>query len=136
MLLGHQNSLSFIRHGVRRLSQHVALHNYFRQTSLRRYVGDIPESERPSGLKVYSRYVTCLAESYVDLLVHTITHNGVLSLNSEALQFWSYGKNAVNVATLEDDGFPDFYEVQGISVTERRIMLIMDDESFVVLKRN
>ena len=97
-----------------------------------------PQSHRPSGLKVYSRRGVCLVDTLGDqMAVHTITHNGVLSLNSDSsLQFWGDGKNGLKVATLADENFPDFFEVKGMSVTEYQITLIMDDERFIVFKKD
>ena len=69
-------------------------------------------------------------------MVHTITHNGILTLNSEFLQFWSDGKSGLRVAALVDEDFPGFIEVKGMCVMERQITLIMDDERFIVFRRD
>ena len=76
-----------------------------------------------------------LVNDFGDLMVHTITENGILSLNSETLKFWNDSKSGVKVATLEDEDFPDFIEVKGMSVTENQVTLILDDEKFVVFRR-
>jgi len=92
-------------------------------------------STTPSGLKVYSMHGAGLVEHYGDLMVHTICHSGILTLNSETLKLWSHGKKGVKVATLEDEDFPNLLEVKGIVVTENQITLIMEDESFIVFEQ-
>jgi hypothetical protein len=116
VLLGHQNSQS--------IDVCLGGHNSFRDAPLYTTIFAkepcvviclaYSKNRTPS----YSRHGVGLVEHFGDLMVHTITPNGIFGLNSESLQFWSDGKNGVKVATLVDEKFPDFFEVKGMSVTE------------------